>query len=75
MSKKKLRENTRFAPSDTVAAGRIADLRQAAALVRGTRQTLQPMPDHKAVYDGAYDRYRRLFAALKPLYEPAVPVR
>jgi xylulokinase len=58
-----------------VAAGRIADLRQAAALVRGTRQTLQPMPDHKAVYDGAYDRYRRLFAALKPLYEPAVPVR
>jgi xylulokinase len=58
-----------------VAAGRIADLRQAAALVRGTRQTLQPIPDHKAVYDGAYERYRRLFAALKPLYEPAVPVR
>jgi len=58
-----------------VAAGRIADLRQAAALVRGTRQSLQPIPDHKVVYDGAYDRYRRLFAALKPLYEPAVPVR
>ncbi|MGH6879879.1 xylulokinase [Hypericibacter sp.] len=58
-----------------VAAGRIADLRQAAALVSGARQTLQPVPGHKAVYDDAYDRYRRLFAALKPLYEPALPAR
>ena len=52
-----------------VAAGRIADLRQAAALVSGKRQTLQPAPGRKAVYDDAYARYRRLFAALKPLYE------
>jgi xylulokinase len=58
-----------------VAAGRIADLRQAAALVSGKRETLQPVPGRKAVYDDAYARYRRLFAALKPLYEPALPVR
>jgi sugar (pentulose or hexulose) kinase len=58
-----------------VAAGRIADLRQAAALVSGKRQSLQPVPGRKAVYDDAYDRYRRLFAALKPLYEPAQPAR
>jgi len=56
-----------------VAAGGIADLRQAASLVRGTRETLQPVADNKAVYDDAYARYRRLFAALKPLYEPAAP--
>jgi xylulokinase len=53
-----------------VAAGRIADLRQAAALVRGERQPLEPTPAHKSAYDEAYGRYRRLFAALKPLYEP-----
>jgi xylulokinase len=62
-----------------VAAGRVADLRQAAALIRGTRQTLQPITAHKAVYDEAYGRYRRLFAALKPIYQPVAsatpPVR
>jgi xylulokinase len=56
-----------------VAAGRVADLRQAAALVRGTRQSLSPIADRKPAYDEAYGRYRRLFAALKPLYEPATP--
>lgn len=54
-----------------VAAGKIADLREAAALRRGARETLLPETGHKAAYDEAYDRYRRLFAALKPLYAPA----
>jgi xylulokinase len=54
-----------------VAAGRVADLREAAALVRGTSQELSPAPALKPAYDEAYQRYRRLFAALKPLYQPA----
>jgi xylulokinase len=53
-----------------VAAGALASLREAAALRRDARETLLPMAGHKAAYDEAYDRYRRLFAALKPLYGP-----
>jgi len=54
-----------------VAAGRLADLHQAAGLIRGAGRTLPPIPAHRATYDEAYGRYGRLFAALKPLYEPA----
>jgi xylulokinase len=56
-----------------VAAGRIADLHQAAGLVRGSGRTLSPIPAHRAAYDEAYGRYGRLFAALKPLYGPVAP--
>jgi xylulokinase len=56
-----------------VAAGRVADLRQAAPLVGGACETLQPVAAHKSAYDDAYGRYRRLFAALKPIYEPTAP--
>jgi xylulokinase len=51
-----------------VAAGLVGDLRHAASLVLHETRTLRPTADQQAAYDAAYGRYRRLFAALKPMF-------
>lgn len=56
-----------------VASGRIAGLTAAARLVGGVAQAFEPNGAMRQRYDDAYDRYRRLFEALKPVFTQASP--
>ncbi len=40
----------------------------ARAMARHGGETLEPDPTRRAVYDEAYDRYRRVYAALRPVF-------
>jgi xylulokinase len=51
-----------------LAAGVIDDVSQAAGPLRGSGGAIEPDPDKRAAYDEAYQRYRRLFQALKPVF-------
>jgi xylulokinase len=56
-----------------VAGGRVADLAAAARLVGAVADTVAPDPANAAAYADSYDRYRRLFAALKPMFQASPP--
>ncbi len=51
-----------------VAGGAMPDLATAAAELAAGGAVVQPDPGATAVYAEAHDRYRRLFAALKPMF-------
>jgi xylulokinase len=51
------------------ATGLIDDLASAAAELNPLRETVTPVTSEFGAYDEAYDRYRRLFRSLKPLFE------
>jgi ribulose kinase len=52
-----------------VGAGLHLDVPAAARRLRGPRHAaLQPNGERQAVYAEAYGRYRRLYAALRPLF-------
>jgi xylulokinase len=52
-----------------VAAGFLADLEQAAALVRAAPAALlDPVPEHCEIYAQAYESYRQLFQCLRPIF-------
>jgi len=51
-----------------VAAGIVPDLAQAAAAVPPPAEIIDPRPANRAAHDEAYERYRALFDALRPLY-------
>jgi xylulokinase len=51
-----------------VAAGIQPDLETCAPLAAGAGRTIAPNPDVKPRYDEAYERYGKLFSALKPLF-------
>ena len=50
------------------ASGQISDLTEAAARINPVARRIEPNADYKALYDHAYERYRRLFDALRPLF-------
>lgn len=52
-----------------VAGGYHGDVTSATAAIGGTRKTFAPNPALKAAYDNAHGAYRRLFHALKPIFE------
>jgi xylulokinase len=52
-----------------VAVGVFPDLAAAGAALVATRGRFEPEVAHHAVYDAAYDRYNRLFEALRPEFE------
>jgi xylulokinase len=54
-----------------VAAGLVADLRLAAALVQEPVAPLAPVLANREAYEQAYARYRQLFGSLKPMFTPA----
>src|SRR5262245_39721074 len=56
-----------------VAAGKVGDLRQAAAMVRQPAAGVAPNDAHRSAYGDAYVRYRQLFEALRPMFEPPRP--
>ncbi|MEX0814936.1 MAG: hypothetical protein WD014_04605, partial [Dongiaceae bacterium] len=56
-----------------VAGGRVADLAAAARLVDAVADRVDPDPANAAAYADAYGRYRRLFAALKPMFRASPP--
>jgi len=51
-----------------VAGGMVPDLATAAAALGGGAAAVEPDPATAAAYREAHDRYRRLFAALKPMF-------
>lgn len=52
-----------------VGAGLVPDVPAAVASMRAARrEPLHPHPDRRAIYAAAYERYRRLYAALRPLF-------
>jgi xylulokinase len=51
-----------------VAAGAEADLDSAADRLAPATAEIAPVAAHRGAYDEAYGRYRRLFAALKPMF-------
>jgi ribulose kinase len=52
-----------------VAIGAYPDLAAAGAAMIHPQARFEPEPANRAVYDDAYDRYVRLFDALRPLFE------
>lgn len=50
------------------AAGHVPNLREGAARLGRDAATLKPEVGHRDAYRAAYDRYRRLFAALEPMF-------
>ena len=54
-----------------VAIGAFADLAEAEAALVTTRARFEPNPATRAAYDDGYDRYIRLFDALRPEFERA----
>lgn len=54
-----------------VAVGAFPDLATAAGAMVATRARFEPDPARRATYDDAYDRYVRLFDALRPEFERA----
>jgi sugar (pentulose or hexulose) kinase len=55
-----------------VAAELVADLRTAGELVREPVAPVAPQAGNQDVYERAYERYRRLFGSLKPMFSPTV---
>lgn len=55
-----------------VAGGAYESVSSAAAAIGGETRTFDPDPARKAGYDHAHDAYRRLFGALKPVFEAAL---
>jgi xylulokinase len=58
-----------------VAVGAFPDLAAAAGAIVNTRDRFEPDPTTHAAYDDAYDRYVRLFDALRPEFEHASRTR
>jgi hypothetical protein len=56
-----------------VAAGAVEDLRRAAEMVREPAAVLTPLDTNRGAYGDAYVRYRQLFDALRPMFEPPRP--
>ncbi len=54
-----------------VAVGVYPDLRTADAALVATKARFEPNPANRAAYDAAYDRYQRLFEALRPEFDRA----
>jgi xylulokinase len=54
-----------------VATGIFPDLAAASAAMVLVAAAYEPDPSTRAVYDAAYDRYRRLFEALQPIFDSA----
>ncbi|NIR27909.1 MAG: hypothetical protein GWN84_00950 [Gammaproteobacteria bacterium] len=52
----------------SLAAGGHADLRSAAGELGRARAVLEPDPRNRGPYEAAYQRYRRLFDSLRPMY-------
>jgi sugar (pentulose or hexulose) kinase len=52
-----------------VAVGAFPDLAAAVRALVATRHRYEPDPATRAAYDDAYDRYVRLFDALRPEFE------
>ncbi len=55
----------------SVAAGVQPDLKSAAARVAAAVRAVEPDPRHRDAYAAAYQRYRALFEALRPMYAEA----
>jgi len=51
-----------------VAAGAEASLDSAADKLMPQTRQIEPHPAHRAAYEDAYQRYRRLFQSLKPMF-------
>jgi xylulokinase len=51
-----------------VASGAMNSLSDAAAAVGAVAETIEPIAANRTAYDDAYQRYRRLFESLKPLF-------
>src|SRR5262249_37246945 len=54
-----------------VAAGAARSLDDAASCIAAPSATIAPDPAERGAYDEAYERYRRLFRSLKPLFTAA----
>lgn len=52
-----------------VACGVFADLPQAAAAMVREKETFLPRPEYQALYEPIYQRYKKLYAAVRPLME------
>jgi xylulokinase len=58
-----------------VAAGLVADLRSAAESVQEPVAPLAPAAANRRAYEDAYDRYRRLFSSLRPMFDRAAAAK
>lgn len=54
----------------TVACGMARDLKEAVGALSNRHTEISPNPREQAAYSDAYDRYRQLFRALRPLFTP-----
>lgn len=52
-----------------VACGAFRDLQEAARIMIREKETFQPRPEWQALYEPIYQRYKKLYAAVRPLME------